>query len=280
MSVQSPAEKHRPDPTVAAPERRRRRQGRARRSWSNGLGLTVVALFFLVWEAASRFEIVDSFTLPPFSTVMEALYDLFKSGELMDAVLASLGRAAAGFGLAAIVGVVLGLAIGWSALASKSLSPVLELFRQLPTLAMYPVFILFLGLGFKAQVAMVFWGSLWPILLNTVNGCRQIDPTLVKAARSYDVSNWQMFVTVLLPSAIPVISTGLRLGGTYALLVLVAAEMIGPQSGIGFLILNSQYNIQIPNMYAAILVLAVMGLILNAALVRAEKRITRWQQGQ
>jgi len=262
-----PADLDRPPATAA---RRRVALGR----WQ---GVAAVAAFLLLWQLVSELQLVDTFSLPPFTTVVAATYDLAKTGLLWSDIGISLLRAGCGFALALVVGIGVGLAIGWSRSASRWLSAPMEFFRQMPPLAMYPVFLLFLGLGLKSQIAMVFWGSVWPILLNTINGCQQVDDTLTKAARSYGVSRWQMFTKVVLPSAIPVISTGVRLGGTYALLVLVGAEMIGAQNGIGFLILNSQDTLEVPNMYSGILILACLGLILNFLLLRLERRITRWR---
>src|SRR5439155_21403680 len=184
---------------------------------------------------------------------VQALYDLARSGVLWTHVGASLRRSATGFAIACGAGISLGLILGWTARGRQWLAAPLEFCRQIPPLAIFPVFLLTLGLGFKAQVAMVIWAAVWPIMLNTINGCQQVDPALVKAARSFGLNQRTMFAKVVLPSSLPMISTGLRLGGTYALLVLVGAEMVGAQSGIGYLIISSQYALQVPNMYAGIL---------------------------
>jgi NitT/TauT family transport system permease protein len=221
---------------------------------------------------------VNPIIVPPFSKVMTAWWHLSDSGVLWKHVSASLRRAVTGFAIAAGAGIVLGLAIGWIATARIWLAAPLEFFRQIPPLAIFPVFLLLLGLGFHAQVAMVVWAAVWPIMLNTINGCQQVDPSLVKAARSFGMSRRSMFAKVVLPSALPMISTGLRLGGTYALLVLVGAEMVGAQSGIGYLIISSQYALRVPDMYAGILTIAVLGLILNFILIRLERYMSKWRE--
>jgi NitT/TauT family transport system permease protein len=260
---------------AAQPVGGRARRRVAFRGWPTVISMLV---FFGLWELITRLELVNQLSLPRFTRVLDAIWHLmFVTGSLWGDLAASLERAAIGFVLALIVGVALGLSVGWSDTLSRWLSGPLEFFRQLPPLAMFPVFLLFLGIGMKSQIAMVFWGSMWPILLTSAAGCQQVDPVLVKAARSYGVTKWQMFSKVVLPSAIPMIATGIRLGGTYALLVLVAAEMIGAEDGIGFLIMNSQYTLQIPDMYAGILVLACLGLLLNFVLVRVERSISKWR---
>jgi NitT/TauT family transport system permease protein len=234
--------------------------------------------FLATWEFIVILELFNPVILPPPSRVSVAVVEYFTSGVIWSHLAISLRRAATGFALACAVGLPLGILIGWFRIMDRLVGPVIEVFRQLPPLALFPVMIILFGLGFKAQVAIVFWASLWPVLLNTISGTRQTDPPLVKAARSLGCSQLQVFTKVVMPSAIPTISTGLRLGGSYALLVLVAAEMIGANSGIGFLIINGQYNFRIPQMYAAIAILAVLGLIVNYLLVAFERRMTRWRQ--
>jgi NitT/TauT family transport system permease protein len=139
------------------------------------------------------------------------------------------------------------------------------------------VFLLFLGLGFRAQVAIVIWAAIWPILLNTVTGAQGVDERLKKAARTLGAGRRDIFLKVELPSALPTIMTGMRLGASYAFLVLVAAEMVGADSGIGFIILNNQFTFRIPQMYAAILILACLGILLNYGLLWLERRLTPWR---
>lgn len=258
------------------------------RSPSRGLGLlrwvgqhstsavAMVCLFGL-WEIASRLHWLNPLVFPPFSRVVVALYDLGSTGELWHHVGASLRRGLTGFSIAIVFGISLGLLLGSSARGRRWLNAPLEFFRQVPPLAILPALLLILGIGFRAQVAMVIWAAIWPIMLNTINGCRQVDPTLVKAARAYGAGRFQLFGKVIIPAALPNISTGLRLGGTYSLLVLVGAEMVGAQSGIGYLIISSQYNLRVPDMYAGILTLAILGLILNVVLLRFEARMSRWR---
>lgn len=234
--------------------------------------------FLLTWEIIVRLEVFNPLILPPPTRVAPAVVEYFTTGEIWEHLGASLRRAATGFAIACIVGLPLGILIGWFRIFDRFLGPVIEVFRQLPPLALFPAMIILFGLGFRSQVAIVVWAALWPVLLNTIAGTRQTDPLLVKAARSLGCTQTQVFSKVVMPSAVPTISTGLRLGGSYALLVLVAAEMIGANSGIGFLIVNRQYNFQIPEMYAAIAILAMLGLIVNYVLVAFERRATRWQQ--
>ncbi len=155
----------------------------------------------------------------------------------------------------------------------------LQLFRQTSAFALFPVFILFLGIGELSKVAIIFWASFWPVLLSTVSGVKQVDRLLVNSALSMGASRRFVFFKVVLPASLPSIFTGVRLAGAYSITALVAAEMIGAHSGLGFLTLNSQETFQIPTMYAGILLLAVLGLLLNYLLALLERRLLRWRRG-
>ena len=236
--------------------------------------------FFLLWEIAVQAGWFKQALLTPPSIVLPVVWNYAVSGEILPHLGASLRRGATGFVVAAIAGIPLGLIIGSSALTARALSPLIEFLRQLPPLAMLPVFLLFLGLGFRAQVAIVIWAALWPILLNSITGARAIDIRLIKAARTLGAGPLALFFKVALPSALPTIMTGIRLGASYGFLVLVAAEMVGADSGLGFLILNNQYSFKIPEMYASILILALVGILLNYGLQALERAITPWRQHQ
>jgi len=254
-----------------------RRSGAAGRLRSLFVMLVPIAGLFLLWELVVQAGWVMRELLTPPSVALLEVWRYFASGEIFPHLGASLQRGALGFAVAALFGVPLGLFIGSVRLVSLGLSPVIEFLRQLPPLAMLPVFMLFLGLGFRAQVAIVIWASIWPILLNAVTGALGVDERLKKAARTLGAGRREIFLKVALPAALPTIMTGLRLGASYAFLVLVAAEMVGADSGIGFIILNNQFTFRIPQMYAAILILALLGITLNYFLLWVERRLTPWR---
>lgn len=241
------------------------------------LATIVLALLIAFWEIAPRVGIVDKTFLPPFSDVINALVDLAKSGQLTEHISASVGRALKGFVVAVVVAVPLGIVIGWYRPVAQLLTPVLELFRNTAALALLPVFVLILGIGETSKVALVIYACVFPILLNTISGVRTVDPLLIKSARSLGLSSFRLFQKVILPAALPTIFTGIRLSAAASILVLVAAEMVGAQSGLGYLIMASQLNFQIPQMYAGILTIALVGLIFNFVLVLIERRFSRWR---
>ncbi|SDH76146.1 NitT/TauT family transport system permease protein [Sinosporangium album] len=236
-----------------------------------------VALLAAVWEVLPRAGVFDRTFLPPLSEVLLALGDLAASGELLDHARASLGRSLAGFGLAIVFAVPLGLLIGWYRPLAEFLNPVLELFRNTATLALLPVFVLLLGLGETSKVAIILYAAAWPILLNTIAGVRGVDPLLVKSARSMGLRPLALFQKVILPAAVPTIFTGVRLAGAYSILVLVAAEMVGAKAGLGYLINDAQFNFRVHDMYAGIIAISVLGLLFNVFLVSLERRFSTWR---
>ncbi|MFF9909101.1 ABC transporter permease [Streptomyces sp. NPDC013457] len=236
----------------------------------------IVALL-LLWETAPRLGLVDRTFLPPFSEVLVAWWELAADGRLADNTYASLVRSFSGFGLAVAVAVPLGLLIGWYRPVADLLGPLLEVFRNTAALALLPVFVLLLGIGETSKISIVVYACTWPILLNTISAVRTVDPTLLKLAKSMDLSAPRLFQKVILPSAVPVMFTGIRLAGAGSILVLVAAEMIGAKAGLGYLINASQYNFAIPQMYAGIITISAIGVTFNQLLVVLERRLSSWR---
>jgi NitT/TauT family transport system permease protein len=238
-----------------------------------------IVAFFALWEALPRLGLVSSAYLSPPSDILAAIADLAAKGELGRHLWASLQRSLAGLLIAVAGGVGLGLLMGWFARVERVLDPLLQLFRQTSAFALFPVFLLLLGIGESSKVAIICWASFWPVLLNTIAGVKQVDKLLVQSALSMGAGRGFIFRKVVLPAAAPSIFTGVRLGGAYCITALVAAEMIGAHAGLGFLTLNSQETFQIPAMYAGILLLAILGLALNYGLAFLEGRLTGWRRG-
>ncbi|WP_084216643.1 ABC transporter permease [Pseudonocardia spinosispora] len=238
---------------------------------------TAIVLFLLIWELVPRSGLVDRVFLPPFSQVAAAWFTLVGNGQLPLHLGASLARSVTGLGLAVLVAVPLGVLVGWYRPVAEALEPLLELFRNTAALALLPVFVLLLGLGETSKVSLVLFACAWPILLNTVSAVRTVDPLLIRSARSLGLSAPSLFWKVVLPSAVPTLFTGIRLAAAASIMVLVAAEMMGAKAGLGYLINSSQFNFQIPQMYAGIVTISLLGVVINQALVAVERRFSRWR---
>lgn len=240
-------------------------------------GLAGVVLLALIWEFAPRLGIVDAHFVPPLSDVLEAWWGLVVDGTLWRDLRASLIRSAAGFGLALVTAIPLGAAIASYPPVRDLLTPVLEIFRNTAALAILPVFVLILGIGETSKIAIVVFACFFPILLNTVSGVASLDTQLLRTARVLELSPVTTFRKVIFPAALPTIFTGIRISGAAAILVLIAAEMIGATEGLGFLINYSQMNFLIPQMYAGIITTSALGLGVNYGLVAIERRFSRWR---
>jgi sulfonate transport system permease protein len=234
--------------------------------------------FLALWQVAASSGWVNAAVLPPVDAIVVALWKGLAGGSLLGDIAISLQRAGLAFAAAVAVAIPLGLVMGQARAVETALDPILQLFRQTSALALYPVFILLLGLGEASKVFVIFWATLFPLLLNTISGVKEVDPKLLEMARAYGARRLTIFRRVVLPGAVPSIFVGLRLGATTALLLLIASEMIGANKGIGFQVMNAQYNFQIPLMFAAIVILAALGLIANQALVVLQRRLCRWNE--
>ncbi|MET9258984.1 ABC transporter permease [Amycolatopsis sp. NPDC004079] len=274
MSVTTVPETTRTERTEPAATRPRAGRGRLQAAFVKSIALI---LLLAAWEIAPRAGLVDPVFLPPFHTVLGALADLAGNGQLASNAGASLTRSLAGFALAVVTAVPLGVLIGWYKPVSDVLTPLVQVFLNTAALALLPVFVLILGIGETSKIAIVFYACTWPVLLNTISAVRSVDPTLLKLARSLDLSAPRLFARVVLPASVPTIFTGIRLAGAAAIVVVIAAEMVGAKAGLGYLINFSQYNFAIPQMYAGIVAISVLGVAFNQLLVTVERRFTSWR---
>jgi NitT/TauT family transport system permease protein len=238
-----------------------------------------IIIFLAAWEFAPRLDLINRTFLPPFSEVIVRGVQFAAEGKLLPQILVSLERAGGGFALGVVTAVPLGLLLGYYRPLERVLNPLLQLLRQTNPVSLFPVFIMFFGIGYMTNVAIIYWVVVWPILLGTVNGVAYVDPALAKYARSVGLTPANMFVKVVFPSAVPSIITGMRLAATYSFLMLVISEMVGASSGLGYLIVNAQYLMSIHLLYVGVIVLALLGIISNWMLMLLERRLTSWKQG-
>ena len=236
----------------------------------------LVALFLVIWQVGATQGWINPTVFPPLDKIIAATWTGLVGGALLDDIAISLQRSGIAFAAAVSLAIPLGLFMGQIRAVEQALDPILQFFRQTSALALYPVFILLLGLGEASKVFVIFWATLFPILLATIGGVKEVDRKLIEMAATFGASRLTTFRRVVLPASIPSIFVGLRLSATTALLLLIAAEMIGANKGLGFQVMNAQYNFQIPQMFAAILLLALLGLSANAALVTLQRRLCRW----
>ena len=267
----------RPNPRQEEAARAKGVSPRRRRTVTVARGAAGLLTLALVWEAAPRLGLVDPYFIPPLHVVLQEWWDMATSGELLRHVRASLVRSAVGFVLAIVIAIPLGAAIAWYRPVREFFQPSLELFRNTAALAILPVFSLLLGIGETSKIAIVVYACFFPILLSTITGVATVDPQLLRSAKVLGLSPVATFRKVVFPAAVPTIFTGVRISGAAAILVLIAAEMIGATAGLGFLINYAQFNFLIPKMYAAIITTSIIGVAVNYGLVALERRFSRWR---
>ena len=247
------------------------------------LRLTSLALFFAAWWAVSLLnahvlKVFNPVLLPAPADVVRAGVKMAASGELLTHILASLSRVLWGFGIAAALGVAVGTALGRSRLLEHLVEPTLEMLRPIPPLAFLPMMVLWFGIGEASKVAFIAYAAFFPVFTTTVEGIKYVDPVLVRAAASLGASERQIFWHVILPAATPNIITGLRLAFGLSFFVIVAAEFIAADSGLGFLINDARTFFLVSNMLLGAAVIGIIGVVANMALRRLEAWLLRWRR--
>ena len=231
----------------------------------------------LLGEALARLGWVPVLFLPSPLGVLREGADMIVSGELAVHIGASLERLVLGFAIGGGLGMVVGIAVGSFAAAEAIGAPLIAATFPIPKIALLPLLILWLGLGEPSKVAVIALGVFFPMAINTFAGVRQADPLLVRAAVAFGARRWSVIRKVILPSALPMIFAGLRLGAGTALLLLVAAEMIAVESGIGFLILHAGNIMATTKLMVGIVVLSLLGVLSHWGLGRLERAAIPWR---
>ena len=242
-------------------------------------GLVVLMAAAGIWESVSRLGLMNPLFFPPMSKILSMFFYLISSGEILYQVLVSLKRAAAGYFLAALLFIPLGVAMGIFQWLHRSLEIIIETLRPIPPPVVVPVAMLFFGLGDGMKIFVIFISCAWPILLNTFDGVRSIDRVLVYTARTFGLSHGRSIIKVILPAASPQIMTGLRISLGITLILVVISEMVGSSDGIGYFILDSQRRLKVTQMYAGMLTLALLGYALNQIFFLFHRRALAWHEG-
>lgn len=243
---------------------------------AKALCLPVVLL--AIWEVIGRAGLVDIRFVPPPSAVVGAFPVLIETENLWGSIWVTLMRMGQGFLIAAALGVGLGVLLGTTPVLRRLFGPLIEMLRPIPGVSLIPVAILWFGLGNPAKVSVVVWATFFPIFLNTVLGCQETPPILVRAARVMEIRGVRLFWKVMLPAALPSIFTGLRLSVGYAIISATATEMIEGPNGLGFLIVEAQRTFRAPEMFAGIITIALLGFTTTYVLQLIQQRVLAYQR--
>jgi len=226
---------------------------------------------YAVWSAAR-----GSFYFPPLTDIGGRFWDIWVFDRVPTDLLPSLRRLAIGYLLSVILGVGFGLLLGTFRLLQRAVQPVAEFLRALPAVALIPFGILVVGIGDTMKVLIIVLGSVWPILLNTIDGVRGVDREKLEMARAYDVPRAARMREIVIPATLPRVVVGMRTSMSIAIILMVVSEMVASRNGVGYFVLESQRRFAISDMWAGILLLGIIGYVSNFLFVRAERRMLHW----
>jgi ABC-type nitrate/sulfonate/bicarbonate transport system permease component len=226
-----------------------------------------------VWLPRGRPELTT--LLPPPSAIAKAAFELIASGELLTHLWQSLKRELIAFAFA-LTAVPIGIAMGWSRRVHEQIDPIVEILRPIPPIAWIPLSILWLGIGNAQNQFIIFLGIFFPLLINTIQGVKNIEPNLVRAAQCLGASQWQILKRVVLPAALPQIFTGIRIGFGVGWMALVAAELVGASSGLGFLINDARSLLRTEVVILGMLTIGLVGLLIDLLIRRVARRVLPW----
>lgn len=243
------------------------------------LRLSVLVGLLVVWQVLTSLS--DSPFFPTFAETVGQLWSewLTKPAIVVGHLLPSLGRLLSGWSIAVIFGVAIGTMIGMSGRLRDYVDPVVQFLRAIPPPALLPLFIVLLGIGDQMKVAMIAFGVIWPILLNTIDGVRSVDALHLETAWVFGLRRRDVLFRVILPSAGPKIFAGLRVSLSIAVILMVISEMVATVNGVGFNLVQAQRTFRMLDVWAGILLLGLIGYALNALLGLVERRVLRWQRG-
>lgn len=243
------------------------------------LGTFSFVIIIGFWELSVRWGWMNPFFVSSPVAIVVDLNGQIVSGELLDNLSVSMGEFAMGFGLAIVVGIFLGVLVGWYEIVDHLLDPFIWFLYSAPLIAFYPLFVIWLGLGQPTVIAITFLLSVIPIVVNTSTGIKEVSPVLIQATQCFGGRKSDLFFKVALPSSVPMLMAGLRLGIGRALMGVVIAEMFGATAGLGFSITYYGGLLKTTKMLASLMVVVVLGVLMTQALIILERHFDSWRTG-
>jgi NitT/TauT family transport system permease protein len=241
------------------------------------LGGTSVVVILGLWEAAWEARMISPLFFSGPSAVAKQMVYAWTRGNLKADLLYSGTNFILGFAAAAVAGVVVGILVGWYRTLRLLMNPTLTALYATPRVAMIPLILIWFGIGMWSKVFIVFISAFFPILVNTIGGMRAIDRDLLRAARAFCASDWQIFKTVAIPGSVPFILTGIRQGVALGLIGVVVGEMFGGSQGIGFMVAYGGQTFSTDTLFVGVVIIAVAGIVLTSLAERLERRFSQWR---
>jgi len=235
------------------------------------------ALVIAAWQLGSSTGFIHPLTLPSPEDIVAALIDLARSGDLWRHLSASLGRLALGWSLGTLAGLAVGLSLGMFSLARSIGVPFVSALFPIPKIALLPLFIIWFGIGEPSKIATILFGVFFPTVINTYSGVDNVARSLIRMGQGFDMPIRDIVLKIVLPGALPAILSGFRISASIAIVLLVAAEMIGAEWGVGALVLAAGNLMQTDYLIAGVLLLSLIGLTIGIVLGRLENWLLRWR---
>lgn len=261
----------------ASGDRKPREPRLSRRTQETLLAVGTPIALLVVWEVAVSMGFLDDRFFPAPTAVFTRMYELALTGDLLENTYVSLRRLFFGFWLGLVPALLLGVFMGLFRPVRAALNPLVSGTYPIPKSALLPLILLIFGLGETSKIVMVAIGVFYPVIMNTASGVLQIQPIYYDVAHNYKASKFQVFRTVAIPGAMPSIMTGIELGAGLGLILIAIAEMVGANSGLGFMIWNAWQLYSVETMYVGLLVIAVIGYLMSLLLNAISRRLIPWK---
>jgi ABC-type nitrate/sulfonate/bicarbonate transport system permease component len=266
-----------PQTPEAAPVRIPGQPGRFGRYEGFLIGGASVVVFLAVWQFVAFERLMPPLFLPGPSDIAAAFATYVQKGQIWNDIWVSGQELVLGFLLAIVIGLPLGIAIGWYRRLSLAVDPFVTFFNAIPRVSLTPLFIIWFGIGINSKLAVVFLGAVFAIIINAAVGVRNLDPALIKAARSFGANDLQLFRTIVLPGSVPYILAGFRLGLAHALTGVVVAELVAAQAGVGLMMATAGATFQTARVFVGIVIIALTGVLITGIFARIERRFQSWK---
>lgn len=241
------------------------------------LGVSAVILFLVAWELVGLSGYINPIFLSSPSRILKEGYILLAQGPLIDDLRISGEEFLLGYSLSIAVGIPVGILVGWYKRLNYVVEPFLSALYATPRIALLPLVILWFGIGLQSKTVIIFLGAVFPIVISSLTGVRTVDVRLINVARCFGATEWALFKSVILPSCVPFILTGLRLGLAHALTGVVVAEFFAARGGVGFMITTAGAMFETDTVFVGILIVAFCGVLFTEVIKRVERRFEKWR---
>lgn len=242
--------------------------------------MIVVATAIIVWEFLSARGFLSRLFFPAPSSILKALFKMIADGRIVTHLSASVIRLGLGSLIGGTIGLVIGLSMGWSPRLRALLDPIIAAIHPIPKIAIFPLIMIIFGIGEASKIVAISIAAFFPMLINSMTGVRQINPVFFEVARNYHASGFKTFARIVVPGSLPSILSGIRLAVNMSLVISIAVELLAAKEGLGVIIWFSWQTLRIEEMYASLIVIAILGICINVFVQLLSKRFTPWSNTQ